>query len=58
MHVSMSSRLTLYYSVTQRRKECGERNVNAVISNWSDKLLRNYLVEAASVVLSKIQRGS
>jgi transposase len=37
--------------LTPRRKQSGEMDVSGHVSRWGDRLLRSYLVEAASVLM-------
>ncbi len=47
-----------YLGLTPRRNQSGETDTNGKISRWGDRLLRTYLVEAATVLLYRTKKWS
>jgi transposase len=47
-----------YLGLTPRRKQSGELDLTGRISRWGDRLLRSYLLEAASVLIHRTKRWS
>lgn len=47
-----------YLGPTPRRSQSGETDINGKISRWGDRLLRTYLLEAATVLLYRTKKWS
>ena len=53
-----ASTVGAYLGLTPRRSQSGETDTNGKISRRGDRLLRTYLFEAATVLLSRTQKWS
>jgi len=53
-----ASSVGAYLGLTPRRNQSGETDINGKISRWSDRLLRTYLYEAATVLLYRTKKWS
>jgi hypothetical protein len=47
-----------YLGLTPRRRQSGETDLTGHVSRWGDRLLRNYLFEAATVLLHRTRKWS
>jgi transposase len=53
-----SANVGAYLGLTPRRYQCGTMDVSGHISKTGDGLLRSYLFEAATTLLTRVQRWS